>query len=198
MAKIERRTGIGVMRGKVDGWVYRSLNGENIVTPYHPKKQKPTAAQTDHRERFRAAQAYAAHVLADPAKRRVYQKLGVDRNRPPNALLISNFLTPPTIESVDLGAESSGPGQVIQIVAADAIEVTAVTVRVLDVDGAVVDSGPAIPDHGVWFYRPGSVATAGSGLRIEATARNRANAQATKVVWSLQPVTIQSGPTGHL
>ena len=150
MAKVDLNSTVGGLRGKLDGWVYRQYNGQTVVAPHRvPKKTKPSAGQAERRERFRAAQAYAAAVLADPVKRLVYQKLGAERKRPPNALLISNFLTPPVIEAVDLGSYQRGAGQEIKVIATDAIEVVAVKVRIRDAQGSELESGPAAKDHGV-------------------------------------------------
>lgn len=92
-------------------------------------------------------------MLADPLKQLVYRKLGVERKRPPNTLLISNFLTPPTIDSIDLSGHAGHAGRTIQILAIDTIEVVDVTVRIRDLNGAAIESGSAAKDHGMWIYR---------------------------------------------
>jgi len=67
MAKIDLNAAVGGIRGKMDGWVYRQHRGQTVVQPHRVlEKTEPTAAQHTHRERFRAAQAYAAEVLANP------------------------------------------------------------------------------------------------------------------------------------
>jgi hypothetical protein len=178
MAKVELNSAIGTLSGKVDGWVYRTQNGRTVVTaPPPPKDDLPTEAQQKGRERFRAAQAYAAGVLADPVLRRVYQKLGVERKRPPNALLISNFMTPPVIELVDVAEYSGRAGERIQVVATDAIEVVEVTIRIRRVAGEVVESGSAVKDHGVWRYRATASVPVGADWQIDVVARNRAKAE---------------------
>src|SRR5688572_33275708 len=102
MAIITLNPTISSLSGKLDGWVYRQQNGQTTVMPHRPRKQsRGTVAQKKGRDRFREAHAYASQVLADPMRREMYQKLGVARNLPPNALLISNFLTPPTIDRAE-------------------------------------------------------------------------------------------------
>src|SRR5262245_38847429 len=101
MAKVTFDSSIRGIRGKIDRLVYREQPGQTIVMPLAEREDDPSPAQLDHRSRFRAAQAYAATVLADPLKRACYRRLGLARKCPPNALLVSNFLNPPTIEQVD-------------------------------------------------------------------------------------------------
>ena len=167
----------------MDGWVYRQHRGQTVVQPHRVREQgEPTAAQFNQRERFRAAQAYAAEVLANPLHRLEYQKLGVDRKRPPNTLLVANFLTPPVIEQVELSGYSGGRGEPIWIVATDAIEVVDVTVSIRGADGAVIESGPAVKEHGVWRYRTTTAIPAHTARPIEVTARNRARAEAKRTL----------------
>ena len=131
MAKVELNPALAGLRGKMDGWVYRQQNGQTVAVPYWPASDDaPSAAQQGGRERFRAAQAYASKILADPLQRALYRKLGAEQKRPPNAVLISNFLTPPTIDQVELEGYAGGAGHVIRILATDAIEVVGVTLRI--------------------------------------------------------------------
>jgi hypothetical protein len=183
MAKIELNAAVGAIRGKIDGWVYRQHHGQTVVQPHRTlKMREPTAAQHNQRERFRAAQAYAAGVLANPLRRLEYQKLGVERKRPPNTLLVANFLTPPVIEQVELSEYAGGRGEPIWIVATDAIEVVDVTVSIRGADVTVIESGPAAKDHGVWVYRTTTAIPAGVPRQIAVTAHNRARAEANQTV----------------
>jgi hypothetical protein len=183
MAKVELNRELGGLRGKIDGWVYRQQGGQTVVARYQaPRKGRQSAAQKRTRTRFQAAQAYAAEVLADPLQRLVYQKLGADRKRPPNALLVANFLTPPVIERIDAAAYHGRVGGVVKVVAFDPIEVAAVTVTIRGADGAPIESGDADHVHGVWAYRATIDAPANQLLQIEISARNRARAEAKQTV----------------
>ena len=183
MAKVKLNETVGGLRGKIDGWVYRQQDGQTIVTSYRaPRKTKQSAAQKQTRTRFQAAQAYAAEVLADPLQRLVYQKLGADRKRPSNALLIANFLTPPVIEKIETSAYQGRAGGVIRTVAFDPIEVAGVTVTIRSPDGTRIESGDAEHAHGVWSYRATAHAPAHTLLQIEVAARNRAQAESKQTV----------------
>jgi hypothetical protein len=147
-----------------------------------PRNGKQSVAQKRTRTRFQAAQAYAAEVLADPLQRLVYQKLGADRKRPPNALLVSNFLTPPVIERIEASAYQGRVGGIIRIVVFDPIEVTAVSVTIRGPDGSRLESGDASHEHGVWTYRATVDGPANTLLQIEVSARNRARPEAKQMV----------------
>lgn len=182
MAKVTLNKAIGGIRGKVDGFVYRDHYGQTVVMPHAVREDKPSAAQLDHRSRFRAAQAYAKAVLADPLKRDCYCRLGLARKCPPNALLVSNFLNPPTIDQVDFSAYQGRMDDVIRVLASDAIEVLRVSMVVLGSDGATLESGPATKDHDLWVYRCTTAHSGQRPLRLEITAENRAG---TKVLQAI-------------
>ena len=183
MAKIELHETLGALRGKIDGWVYRKQDGQTIVAPYRaPKTRTPSAAQKEARARFQAAHAYAAEVLSDPLRRRVYQKLGAERKRPPNALLAANFLTPPEIDFIESSGYTGREGSEIRIVVFDPIAVATVTVAIRGPNGAVIESDEATSENGVWTYRARANAPATGRLQFEVTARNRANAEARQIV----------------
>jgi hypothetical protein len=179
MAHIELSGAVGKLTGKLDGWLYRQVNGKTVVQTHRgAAREGPSAAQQTQRERFRAAQHYAAEVLAHPLRRLAYQKLARARQRPPNALLVSNFLNPPSIEQIELNGYKGTAGHRIEIVALDAIAVAEVSVRILTAAGALVEAGSAVPDHDLWTYCTTQNVPAGTSWRVEITARNRARAEA--------------------
>jgi hypothetical protein len=185
MAKVELNDGLKRIRGKIDGWVYRNLNGQVVAHAYRePAKDAPSTAQLSQRERFRAAQAYAADVLADPLRRRVYQKLAAERKCPVNALVAASYLTPPTIELIELAAYSGRPDERIQVLAFDQVEVTDISVCIRASDGAVIETGAAIKQHGVWMYRTTASVPPGMAANVEVTARNPAGAAAVRTAES--------------
>lgn len=181
MAKVELNSSLSQLHGKVDQWVYRERDGKTQVFPYQKQEDSPTPAQSGNRQRFRAAHAYAKSVLADPLKSIRYRKLAAERGCPPNAILVGNFLTPPVVEHVDLSAYHGVAGDMIRVLAADAIEVVSVTVAVRDADAALLETGPATKDHDLWAYRCTTSPADPASTLIEITAQNRAGAKVTKV-----------------
>ena len=183
MAKITLNPTVSTLSGKMDGWVYRQQNGRTSVMPHRRRKKgRATTAQRNSRERFRAAHAYASEVLADPLRREMYQKLGAARNQPPNALLISNFLTPPTIDRIEKNGYDGRAGHEIKAIVTDSIEVVDVVFHVRTTAGASLETGPAVKDHGIWVYCTTANVPAGAGWQIEITACNRARAEGKAVV----------------
>jgi len=181
MAKLTLNEGLTGMSGKLGRLIFRQQNGHTVVVPVREVEDAPSRPQKDHRARFRAAQFYAREVLADPLKRACYRKLAAARRCPPNALLVSNFLNPPAIEEVELAAFHGGIGDVIRVLATDAIEVVSVGLAARGADGVVLESGAATKDHDIWVYRC-TTALANRAAAIEVTAQNRAGAKGTRVI----------------
>ena len=179
MAKVEFDSSITRIRGKIGRMVYREQHGQTVIVAHRSRADRPSAAQTDRRQRFRDAQAYAAAVLADPLKRECYRKLAAERKCPPNALLIANFLNPPAIEQVDLTAYQGRAGDIIRVLATDAIEVVNVTLTVRGAGDAVLEAGSAVKDHDLWVYGCTATASEDAPVTIEITAQNRAGTKAT-------------------
>jgi len=177
MVKVELNSSLSQLHGKVDHWVYREREGNTQVFPYQKQENSPTPAQSSNRQRFRDAHAYAKRVLADPLKSVTYRKLAAERGCPPNAILVGNFLTPPVIEQVDLSAYRGAAGDVIRVLATDAIEVLSVTVAVRDADAAIIETGAATKDHDLWIYRSTTSSAEPAAVMIEVTAQNRAGAR---------------------
>lgn len=182
MAKVTFNSSVAGVRGKVDRWIFREQNGTTVVVPFRQRPDKPSATQLDRRRRFKEAQAYAAAVLSDPLKRECYRMLGAARKCPPNALLISNFLNPPTIDHVECAGLKGQPGDSVRVIASDAIEVTGVTITLRRQDGGAIESGEATRDHDLWVYRCASACSGEMPLQIEIAARNRAGAVGTLTV----------------
>jgi hypothetical protein len=182
MATIEPNKALGRIRGKVDGWIYRELHGQLVVHAERtPQRVKSTAAQKGARTRFGAAQAYAAEVLSHPLRREAYLRIARSRKCPVNALLVSNFLRPPSIDIIELAGYAGKRGGMIEVLASDGVEVTDVTVRIQAANGATVESGAAEKQHGVWSYQSTADVPPGAGWQVEVTARNPAGTEATLV-----------------
>src|SRR6476660_3556884 len=115
MAKVTLSPSLAGIRGRVDSFVYRQQNGQTVVLPHTVPKDRPTKAQKANRNRFSEAKDYAKIVLADPLRRERYRRLAVERKCPSNALLIANFLNPPTIELVELSGFRGRTGDQIRI-----------------------------------------------------------------------------------
>lgn len=163
------------LRGSLGGLTFRMRpDGQASVFTRDPVSTPASPAQRERRQAFSAAQRYAREVLADPLQRLRYQSLAKVRHRPPNTLLIANYLNPPAIETVDLGHYTGGAGQDIALLASDDLEVASVEVEVRDPGEAILETGSAQAAHGVWRYRTTTDVPAGVSWRVVVTATNRA------------------------
>jgi len=81
------------IRGKVGGVVFRqSPNGETIVSKAPDMSAVEwSPAQQDHRQRFKAAIAYAKAAMADPEARAVYEKQAAEGNQRPFQIAVSDY-----------------------------------------------------------------------------------------------------------
>jgi hypothetical protein len=81
------------IRGRVGNRVYKTY-GEKIIVTRIPRFDGyvPTAAQRDHRDKMRAATAYARAVYADPVDKAVYIAAAKQLGRQPFRLAVSDFL----------------------------------------------------------------------------------------------------------
>lgn len=175
MAKAILNSTLAGISGRVSSFVYRQQNGQTVILPHTVRKDRPSKAQKTNRNRFSEAKDYAKAVLADPLRRERYRRLAAQRKCPSNALLIANFLNPPTIELVELSEYRGRVGDRIRILAEDPIEVVSVTVTLRAAStGKVLESGSATRDHDVWVYRCTAAAENLREVRIEITAANRA------------------------
>lgn len=183
MAKAVLNPTLAGIRGRVDSFIYRQQNGQTVIAPHTVRKDRPSRAQKQSRSRFSEAKEYAKAVLADPLRRECYRRLARERKCPSNALLIANFLTPPTIEVVALEGYQGHAGDIVRVVALDPIEVVSVTVTLRSIaSGAVVESGAATRDHDVWVYRCTATVANARDVRVEIAAANRAGAQGKHTV----------------
>src|SRR6185503_1219646 len=97
-------------------------------------------------------------------------------------LLISNFLTPPAIERVEKYGYDGRAGHEFKAIVTDPVEVVDVTFHLRTTAGTILESGPAVKDHGIWVYRTTANVPAGTDVQIEITARNRARAEGKAIL----------------
>jgi hypothetical protein len=103
----------------------------------------------------------------------MYERLATARNRRVDKLLMSDFLTPPVVEEIDLSGYQRRPGDLVRVIASDDLEVTGVEVAVHTVSGVRIEHGAAGQVHGVWCYRAAAPAPTSEPLVITAIARDR-------------------------
>jgi len=107
-----------------------------------------SAAQRANEKRFAAAVIYGHKVLNNPRLREYYRKKRKEHQSIWNAA-ISDFMSRPKVEAIDLKGYKGRPGNNISISVCDRLKVESMSVAILNDMGQVIESGPA-------FARPSS------------------------------------------
>ena len=154
--------------------VFRRVRGKTVIArrPY-VRSNEGSAAQQAQRGKFALARAYAKRVLADPWQRQAYAKIAKRSNRRVDLLVMSDFLTPPVVEVLDVSGYQRQPGGTIRILAEDDIEVVSVEVTIETISGQSIERGFATSVHGVWCYRATTSAPTDVALIVTVIALDR-------------------------
>jgi len=93
MAKVTLPSWITGIKGRVGDVVFRvSQSGETYITSVPDMSAVEwSPAQEEHRQRFKAAIAYAKADMADPNVRTVYEKQAAEQNRKPFRMAVSDY-----------------------------------------------------------------------------------------------------------
>jgi hypothetical protein len=93
MAKVTLPSWITGIKGRVGDVVFRvSQSGDTYVTRTPDMSAVEwSPAQAEHRQRFKAAIAYAKAAMADPDARAVYEKQAAVENRRPFQMAVSDY-----------------------------------------------------------------------------------------------------------
>ena len=182
MAKVKLNPVMEQLRGKIGDLVFRRYE-DRILVARRPNRDGlvPTAGQTDHRERFRQAAAYAKGAFADPAQKALYEAAGKARRKPAFALAVGDYLNAPVVDLIDLAQYTGQAGQTIIVRAHDDFAVTAVNVTLKDNTGSVIEQGPASLELGVWRYIATDDLSTERPVTIEAVATDRPGNRTTHV-----------------
>jgi hypothetical protein len=93
MAKVTLPPLITGIKGRLGDVVFRvSQNGNTFITRSPDMSTVEwSPAQQEHRQRFKAAIAYAKAAMADPTVRAVYKKQAADKNKRPFQMAVSDY-----------------------------------------------------------------------------------------------------------
>ena len=182
MAIITPHPAFSGISGTNGGMVFRQLQGKVVVAQRPDTRDlEPSPAQQAQRDRFTLAAAYAREVLSHPWQRRMYERLAASRNRRVDKLLMSDFLTPPVVDEIDVSVYHRRAGDLVRIIASDDIEVTGVDVAIHTAAGALVEQGHATSVHGVWCYRTVTASPLNELVVVSAVARDRPGNEARQM-----------------
>jgi len=142
--------------GMMGGVVFR-CRGDKSIMSKRPDCSKvvKTNAQKANMKRFAAATIYGKKVLSDPMLREKYAKKKKMYQSIWNAA-ISDFMSRPKVQIIDVKDYRGLPGNEIRISARDRFKFEAVIVTILNFIGHLIESGPAVarPSSGglEWDY----------------------------------------------
>ena len=93
MAKVNLPPWIKGIKGRLGDVVFRqSPSGETIISKAPDMSAVVwSPAQEGHRQRFKAAIAYANAAMADPDVRAVYEKQAAEKNKRPFQMAVSDY-----------------------------------------------------------------------------------------------------------
>jgi len=140
--------------GKFGHGVYRTLGDFTILQKLpdfsHVRWSK---AQRAVRKRFVGATGYAKASMADPERRRFYEKKARHMQSAWN-MAISDYMLNPEIGKIDLSEYHGKKGDIINVEAHDRYSVAAVLVFIYNALGQEVESGLAVslPWEHIWIY----------------------------------------------
>jgi hypothetical protein len=176
MSKTELQAPFTSFSGTIGKLVFRKVKGKTIVA-VKPDPDRPLSeAEAAQRQDFAQAAAWAKAALQDVELRPFYQALGKQRNIPPRAAAMSDFLVRPTLEGLDLSEYDGQPGNKIYFKASDPAGLVSATVTITDPDGNPIESGAAVEvddGTGYWMYDAQSALLEGATVLVKASVSDR-------------------------
>lgn len=92
MAKVKLNPALQQIRGRLAGFVYRIRYGEQTISkPPDMSRVKWSAAQVEHRQRFKLAVAYARRAMSDEEVRMQYTAEAAAKGKRPFDLAVSDY-----------------------------------------------------------------------------------------------------------
>jgi hypothetical protein len=173
------------IRGRIKG-LYIAKYGDKYILKTVPEREArpPTPAQLPVRAGLAAANLYWTYVKTQPDLEAVYVQAATVKRKRAIDLDKADFLHWPVITDIDSSAYLGQPGGTIRVKAQDDLKVIAVTVRILDLTGTVIEQGAAAWELSScgWVYTTTVAVDPGKAVVIEATATDRPQHSAVKKV----------------
>lgn len=180
MAKTELNSALRGISGAIDNWVYRNLGDRIVICRRSVSTATPTDAQLAVRERFRLAADYGRAAKQDPQLLPIYEAVAKAKGTSVLIAMMTDYLNPPDVNSVDLSSYTGRVGDVIRIRASKDAGVLAVNVAIRAADLSVLEEGSAILQNGTWIYTATSAIPSSPAVTITATAVDRPGNTGTK------------------
>lgn len=175
------------LSGKVgDLLVFSQRNGKTVVSKA-PKDRTGELSdkQKAHKLKFQKAVLYAKGVLNDSLKKELYEaKADNSIGMSTYNVAVADLLNAPDIEEINLSGYEGNPGDVIKITATDDFGVVAVTVKIENADGSLVEEGSAVNNGAEWIYTAtaSNPDLAGDKITVQATDNPANLTEETKIL----------------
>jgi hypothetical protein len=184
MAKMMSNPAVGHLRGTVGDLVFVQQRTGDVVVRMRSRRRAPKREQeAANQQRFREAVAYAKSVWAtQPELKGRYQAEAKLTGRQGFNLAKADYRLLPSVDDVGLTGYRGNIGETIGIKATDNFEVRTVGVMIRELDGTMLEQGPAVPSGGQWVYRSQTQVPAGQTVVVEVTATDHPGHSATKKV----------------
>lgn len=163
----------GMLGGAV---VFRLVRGNLIMAKRPAKPRVLTDHQRNAKAKFLRGVEYARKQLADPVTRAEYAAGITDRKFSAFLVALTDSLTAPRIDQVNISQYGGAKGDKIAIRATDDFKVTSVHVTISDNAGVVVEQGEAVLAPGAideWYYTATTFNTSIGGAKIKIAAYDK-------------------------
>jgi hypothetical protein len=151
MAKV-RNNATDRVSGKVDQFVYRSLNGKTVLSRKPDKSRKPPSEkQETAKDNFRLASLYATGAMNDPLLKAFYASKATPGKSAYN-MAFADYYDAPRIIDISTDLYFGNIGDKIAVTAIDSFKVNAVHVKISRADGTLMEQGSAIQVMANWEY----------------------------------------------
>jgi hypothetical protein len=130
--------------GRVGDIVFRNYGGKSVMAK-RPDCSKviKTARQIEFMNKFAKAVKYGQYVLKNPAHCKYYSKKRPDLN--PYNSAISDYLSKPVVERVDVSGYQGLPGNIVTVSVWDRWSIEGVDMVVFNALGEIIEYGAAFP-----------------------------------------------------
>lgn len=154
MGKVDENIITKGFRGKYnDDLVFRKVDNKTIFSRRSVSRKPPTAAQLEANRMFNRASHYASAAIAHPQRGLDYKVMAEQQGyKSAYVAALTDYLTLPEITSVFADEYHGVVGELITITAKVPFKIIDMSVSVMSADGAVIESGKAVPNAAKWRY----------------------------------------------
>jgi hypothetical protein len=130
--------------GRVGDIILKNYNGKSVMTKLPDcSKVIKTAWQLEFNDKFKKAVKYAQYVIKNQELSDYYRRKRPDMD--PYHAAISDYMSRPVIERVDVGGYQGLPGNIVTVSVWDKWEIEGVDMVIFNALGEVIECGAAVP-----------------------------------------------------